>query len=79
MWIMNRTEDEDCHRSLYQGFTVPRQEIECILVPMEHEKRSSQYDRAVPCKRPHIVQRLNFYGKPTFAQHPRNRLGDFLR
>jgi hypothetical protein len=36
---MHWAEREHSYRSLREGFTVPRQEMQRVLVPMEHEER----------------------------------------
>jgi hypothetical protein len=76
---MSWAEREKCHWSFREGFTVPRQETERVLVPMEHEERRSQHDRAIPCECTHFPHGLNIYRKPTFAQRRRDCLGNFLR
>jgi len=44
---MEWAERENGHWPLREGYTVPRQEMERVLVPVEHVDRRSQHDRVV--------------------------------
>ena len=76
---MEWAERENGHWPLREGYTVPRQEMERVLVPVEHVERRPQHDRAVPIEGPHFPHGLNIDRKPTFAQCCRDCLGNFLR
>jgi hypothetical protein len=58
---------------------MPSQEAERVLVPVEHEERRPQHDRAVLIEGTHFPHGLYIYRKPTFAQRRGNYFGYFLR
>ncbi len=77
--IMEWAERENGHRPPREGFPVPRQESECVLVPMEHEKRRPQHDRAVSFEGPYFSQGLNIRLQSAFSQPLRDCPCNFLR
>ncbi len=79
IWNMSWAEREDSHWSFQEGFMVPQQETERVLVPTEHEERRPQHNCIVPCECMHFPRGLNIHRKPTFAQCRRDCLGNFLR
>lgn len=76
---MEWAERENGHRPRLEGFSVPRQELERVLVLVEHVERRPQHDRAVLIEGLHLSHEPNIDRKPPFAQRRRDCLGHLLR